>query len=128
MRVLSYIFAVYSYFWKYHYGWIVAHAWKCHYGFVAAMPPHQCDTSMQMGPILDWCCLYGLNCLFKFDFCWITHVVEYLNQNIIIKKKKRKKNSEMPLELGQFSAISLMLPRQLDLVQVHVLTLSLSLS
>ena len=58
--------------------------------------------------------------------CWITYEVDYLNSNLV--NKEEKKNSEMPLGLGQSSAISLMLPRQLVLVQVNVLTLSLSLS
>ena len=66
---------------------------------------------------MDWCCHYGPNCLFKFGFCWITYEVDYLNQNLIITKKK---NSEMPLGLGQSSAISLKFPRQFVLEQVHV--------
>ena len=40
---------------------------------------------------MDWCCHYGQNCLFKFDFCWITNVVDYLNQNLNITKEKEKK-------------------------------------
>ena len=37
-----------------------------------------------------------------------------------LKEEKLKKYSEMPLGLGQSSAISLMLPRQFDLEQVYV--------
>ena len=38
-----------------------------------------------------WCCHYGLNLLFKFDVCWITFVVDYLNQNLITKQNNNEK-------------------------------------
>ena len=75
---------------------------------------------------MDWCCHYGLNLLFKVVFCWITYVVDYMNENLVNTKQtleyrhQYQTNSEMPLGLGQSSAISLMLPRHYVLEQVHV--------
>ena len=40
---------------------------------------------------MGWCCHYGLNLVFKFDVCWITFVVDYLNQNLITKQYNNEK-------------------------------------
>ena len=89
------------------------HGWMCHYGGVSGLA--------NMAFCMDWCCHYGPNRLFKFGF-----LLDYIWSGLFeskphhYQKKKNEWNSEMPLGLGQSSAISLMLPRQFVLVQVHV--------
>ena len=66
----------------------------------------------------------GQNCLFKFAFGGL-HLISGLFETEIRQKETKDqqkilKNAEMPLGLGQSSAISLMLPRQFDLEQVYV--------
>ena len=82
---------------------------------------------------MDWCCHYGSNRLFKFEFCWITYEVDYMNQNRTFTKRmeitKTKKNAlRIRLILGYQSHITKTVQRQFLCKYMYKLSLCLLLS
>ena len=97
------------------------HAWMCHYGVMSGPTNMAWKHAQMRASCMDWCCHYGPIRLFKVGF-----LLDYIWSGLFeskphhYQKKKNEWNSEMPLGLGQSSAISLKLPRQFVLVQVYV--------